>query len=508
MLPVRLLLSVLGGVALLLAFPGYDVWALAIVGPLTLALATTGVRLRTGLLCGLLLGLAWYTPMFSWAGTYAGPWPWLAMSLASALYPAALGGLLALLQRGGAVRPVVGAAAWVLMEYARTTTPFGGFPWGRLAFSQGDSPMLAAVSWLSVLGLGFLVALVGGLVARALQLALTDPSRTLPALGLVALAGALCFGPLLIPRPTDGDTLRVAALQGELPEDFTRTLSAERGALLQRYLDQTADLADAIDRGEAQRPDLLLWPEGASDLDPASPDGGATTVQAVQQVVDPVGAPLLFGATSRAADGAPRNMVYQVDPGEGLVAEYQKIYLAPFGEFMPLRPFMRHLSPWVDRIADWDAGEEPGLLDVTLPDGREVVVGLAICFENVMDQATRDLALGGAGLIVVPTSNAWFGDGHQSVEHLGISRVRAVELGRSVVHISNVGVSGLITPDGQVHERTELFTTDLLQGELPLRETVTPAVRVAPWVPLAALLLVGMGLATAWRRPGGASSAG
>jgi apolipoprotein N-acyltransferase len=220
-------------------------------------------------------------------------------------------------------------------------------------------------------------------------------------------------------------------------------------------------------------------------------------------VVDAVDAPLLFGATSRTADGVPQNMVFQMAPGEGLVADYQKVYLAPFGEFMPLRPLMRHLSPWVDRIPDWEAGTEVGTLPVRLRDGREVPVGLAICFENVMDQATRDLALGGAELIVVPTSNAWFGEGHQSVEHLGISRVRAVELGRSVVHISNVGVSGLITPDGQVHGQTGLFTTDLPQGEVPLRTDVTAAVHVGPWVAPAAALLVLLGLVTVGRgRPG------
>lgn len=490
MLPVRLLLAALGGVALLLAYPGHDVWPLALAGPLALALATAGARIGTGLLAGLLLGLTWFTPMFTWAGTYAGPGPWLAMSIASALYPAALGGLLALLQRGGAVRPVVGAAAWVLMEYARSVAPFGGFPWGRLAFSQGDSPLLGAVSWLSVLGLGFLVALIGGLAALALQ------RRSLLALGL---AVALTFVPLLLPRPTDGDPVRVAAVQGELPEGFTRTLSAERGAMLQRYLDLTHELAERVAAGRTAYPELVLWPEGASDLDPAGP-AGQEAVALIQGAVDAVDAPLLLGATSRSPAGAPRNMVYQVAPGEGVLDSYQKVYLAPFGEFMPLRPLMRHLSEWVDRIPDWDPGTEPGLLDLTLRDGRTVRVGLAICFENVMDQATRDLALGGAEIVVVPTSNAWFGEGNQSVEHLGISRVRAVELGRSVVHISNVGVSGLITPDGRVHARTDLFTTDLLEGELPLRTGTTPAVHVAPWVPLVAAGVVLVGLLTSRRR--------
>ena len=64
---------------------------------------------------------------------------------------------------------MIGAAAWVLMEWARSVTPFGGFPWARLGFSQADSPMLGAVSLLAVPGLGFLVALAGGLLAVAVQ---------------------------------------------------------------------------------------------------------------------------------------------------------------------------------------------------------------------------------------------------------------------------------------------------------------------------------------------------
>lgn len=490
LLPVRLLLAVLGGIGLLLAFPGYDLWPLAILGCGALALATAGARLRAGLLAGFLLGLTWYTPMFAWAGTYAGAGPWLAMSVASALYPAALGGLLALLQRGGAVRPVVGAAAWVLMEQARTVTPFGGFPWGRIAFSQGDSPLLPAVALVSVLGLGFLVALAGGLLARGGQLALER--RAAGAVLAAAAAATVVTAPLLLSPPTGGEVLRVAAVQGDLPPDFTRTLTAERGAMLQRYLDQTMDLATDVQTGGTAYPDLLLWPEGASDLDLRAAGTGEQTVAAIQEVVDAVDAPLLLGATSRTPQDVPQNMVFALAPGEGVTQAYQKVYLAPFGEFMPLRPLMRHLSEWVDRIPDWEPGQEPGVLDVRLRDGRQVPVGLTICFENVMDRAVRDVAADGAQIVVVPTSNAWFGEGHQSVEHLGISRLRAVEMGRSVVHISNVGVSGLVTPDGQVHERTELFTQDLLQGELPLREGLTPAMahgHLVPWVAGAVVLL-------------------
>lgn len=491
-LPHRLLLALCGGVALLLAFPGYDAWPLALVGCGALALATAGASVPAGLLAGFLLGLAWYTPMFTWAGTYAGPLPWLAMSVASALYPAALGGLLALLQRGGAVRPLLGAAAWVLMEQARAVTPFGGFPWGRLGFSQADSPLLGAVSLVGVPGLGLLVALGGGLLALGAQ-RLLDPGRAdrRRGLGALAAAAALVLAPLLVPRPVDGDPLQVAAVQGDIPEDFTRTLTAEPGTMLERYTTMTRDLATEVAAGTSPYPDVVLWPEGASDLDPLRPDGSPAATERITGAVDAVDAPVVLGAVSRRGGEAPHNLVLSYLPGEGLDEVYTKVYLAPFGEFMPLRPLMRHLSPWVDRITDFVPGTEVGVVDVPLRDGRTVRLGLGICFEVVVDPAMRDAVLEGAELLVVPTSNAWFGEGDQAAQHIAASRVRAVEHGRSVVHVSNVGISGLITPDGVVHEGTDLFTQDLMEGALPLRSATTPAVVLSPWVaPLAAAAVV------------------
>ncbi|MGO0577863.1 apolipoprotein N-acyltransferase [Ornithinimicrobium panacihumi] len=495
MLPVRLLLATLGGLALFLSFPGTDAWPLALVGTAALALATAGASLRVGLLAGLLLGLCWFTPMFTWASTYAGAMPWIAMSLASACYPAALGLVAAWLQRGGAVRPFVVAGAWVLMEYARSVTPFGGFPWARLGFGQADSPMLALVRWVGVPGLGFAVALAGGLLALAAQRVL-EPGRVdlRRAAGAAVVALALVLAPLAIPRPTDGESVRVAAVQGDVPEGFTRTLTAEPGTMLARYTEMTTALARDVETGAAAYPDLVLWPEGASDMDPLRPDGSPEATRRIMGAVDAIDAPVVLGATSRRGTDAPHNMALSYLPGEGLDETYTKIYLAPFGEKMPLRPLMRQLSPWVDRITDFVAGSEVGVMPVPLRDGREVLLGLGICFEVVVDPAMHDLVRGGADLVAVPTSNAWFGDGDQAAQHLAASRVRAVELGRSVVHISNVGVSGLITPDGTVHEGTGLFTSALLLDELPLRTEVTPAVHLSRWVPLAAAVVVLLGL--------------
>ena len=58
------------------------------------------------------------------------------------------------------------------------------------------------------------------------------------------------------------------------------------------------------------------------------------------------------------------------------------------------------------------------------------------------------------------TNNATFGYTDESEQQFAISRIRAIEHGRSVVHVSTVGVSGFVAPDGTVTEKTALFTAD------------------------------------------------
>jgi len=144
---------------------------MAPVGVAFLALATLGASAWQGALLGLVSGLSCFLPLLSWSGIYVGALPWIALAVLESLYIAMLGLVCALLQRGPSpsgharVRPLVVALAWVAQEALRGTTPFGGFPWGRLAFSQADSPLAGLAALGGAPALTFGVALVGGLLA-------------------------------------------------------------------------------------------------------------------------------------------------------------------------------------------------------------------------------------------------------------------------------------------------------------------------------------------------------
>nr|WP_281497271.1 apolipoprotein N-acyltransferase [Ornithinimicrobium sp. F0845] len=487
-----MVLSVAAGLCLWLAFPTNDLWWMAYVGIGALALATAGAGARRGLGLGFAAGLAYFVPLLSWTGIFVGSLPWLALAVLESLYVAGLGALCGYLQRDG-VRPLVVALGWVVAELARATTPFGGFPWGRVAFSQADAPLLGVASWLGTPGVTFTAALVGALAALAVE-RLVRPVRGQGGAGAEATAAppgrgrwvapgaalcaaALLLGPLLIPRPVDGEPLQVLGVQGNVPE-MTLEFNAQRRAVLDNHVATTLAAAELIGSGDLPAPDLVLWPENASDIDPLR---NADAAAVISRAADAVGVPLVVGAVLREPEDRSTNASLLYLPGEGFVDRYVKQRPVPFAEYIPFRDFFRIFSDKVDLVArDFVAGDEPGVMSVPV-DGGEVVLGIAICFEVVVDDLMRDNVLRGAEVLFVPTNNATFGFTDESEQQLAASRVKAVELGRPVVHVSTVGVSGLVMPDGSVHEKTELFTRDIISGEVPRRTDLTLAARLGWW---------------------------
>jgi apolipoprotein N-acyltransferase len=106
-------------------------------------------------------------------------------------------------------------------------------------------------------------------------------------------------------------------------------------------------------------------------------------------------------------------------------------------------------------------------------------------------------------LLVVQTNNATFGYTAESEQQFAISRIRAIEHGRSVVHVSTVGVSGFVAPDGTVTGKTGLFTAEQGLGRPVVRDELSPSDRLGP-VPewLATALLLALVVGSARRRRG------
>ena len=509
---LAILLAVAGGVACDAGFPGQGWWPLTFAGIALLFLALGRDSARWNALVGFAWGSGFYLPHLVWADAATGLVPWIALTLLCAGMVGLFGVAWSWARRGAVIwsraRIQVPAFAivWVGMEELQAVFPFGGFPWGRLAFSQADSP-LGRWAWVAGTPLvSALVAVVGAVVALAvLALRKLDIGTTS---GHLLLAGVVVASGWLLPldtAPEDG-RLNVAAVQGNVPDRGLDSFS-RAWEVLHNHVAGTYSLLDEVEPGEL---DIVLWPENSSDIDPRTDDAAWRAVQGVARAVD---APILVGTDEYPETGGRLNVSLLWDPGRGPVGRYVKQHPAPFGEYIPMREFARLFSEEVDRVrTDMLAGSEPGYLQLDSPRlEREVGIGTVICFEVAYDDLVRDAVTVGAELLVVQTNNASFGRTDESTQQLAMSRLRAIEHGRATVQISTVGVSAIISPNGVVRERTGLFTAEQMIATLPLRSSLTPATRIGDevsWVlrvMAVAVTLAGMAGAARIRRAARAS---
>lgn len=483
----RTVLAALGGSALAFAFPPFDLWPLSVLAVAALGLLTRGRTARQGAWTGLAFGLPFFFLLLRWLHVVG----WDAvfgLSLVQALFIVLLGSGLALSSRLRAW-PLWAACLWVAEEWARDRLPFGGFPWGRLAFANTGSPFtpLAALGGAPLVT--FAVALAGSLLgcAAASLWRLRRTGRTartgkaaLPAVEAVGLAAAVTLAGLAVPVHTDAaDRVEIAVVQGNVQQPGMDFLGRPM-KILDNHANATEKLAAAVREGKAKKPDLVIWPENASDLDPFQ---YPQAYDRIQRAVAAIGVPVLVGALvdHPSKEGYVFNQGIVWNPRTGPGASYTKQHPVPFGEYVPFREQLSKIITRFQRVPrDFYPGDRTGVLDV-----GPARLGDVICFEVAYDEIVHDTVDAGARALVIQTNNATYGRTGQPEQQLAMSKLRAVEHGRAVITAATSGISAIVAPDGTIERRTEEFTQDVLTASVPLRDEKTLADRVgaAPeWV--------------------------
>ena len=454
---------------------------LGVAGLIWVARGLSEARKSTVAVTGLLYGVGFMGPLIWWMNAVSHS-AYVSLVIAETLFFVPI-----MLALRAATRlrawPLWGAAVWVLGEWARGRFPFTGFPWGRLAHTSIDTPLSSYARLVAMPGPSAVLFVIAALLVVVVTGAGVRV-RAAATAGILAIVGVGAVLPTGI-AGADG-TRQVALVQGDVPGVF---LTWPRGEIFDLHVAETTALAERIEAGEVPQPDMVLWPENATDIDPYNDERVRDQIEALSARLK---APILVGGIF---DGPTVDTAYNagvVWTEDGPEDRYVKLKPVPFGEYVPFR---KQAGAIVNQLArdiprDFLAGDEPGAITIA-----DTLIGDTICYDIAYDSVTRRAVDGGAQLIVVQTSNAAFTGTSQPEQQWDISRLRAIETGRWVVVPSTNGISGVVDPSGRSVERAPLHEPATVSAEVTLASGTTPALVVGRYLEW---LLVAAGLAAWW----------
>jgi apolipoprotein N-acyltransferase len=491
-----LLVALAGGLLLAAAFPPAGIWPLAVTGPALLAVALRDRSLRASFCVGLVFGVAFFFPLLSWVLNTAW-YAWTALAGAEAVIFAvlAIGQRLLLNLR---IWPLAVAGWWVAVEAFRDRWPWGGFPWGRLVMSQAGAP---TAGWAAIGGApfaSFAIALVGGTLAWVI-VALTTAAaarRTASPPGgtwfqgsrkSLVFAGTAFVASVVAavipaaftvdPVSAQAKTAEVAAVQGNVPQQRGLAAQLNDSMVTANHAAATNKLAKAIKAGKISKPQVVIWPENSTDIDP---EYDSQIFDEIASTLADVDAPILVGEILQNPAGTViRNAGVLWTPGQGPGPSYVKRRLVPFGEVIPFRSLLQKITPLT---ALQPVNFTPGDRSVIFRIG-DIRLGDVICYEIGFDDLVRSEATN-SNLLTVQTNDAdfeWDGQTGETGQQLAMARISAVEYDRAVAVASTTGYSALIEPDGKLAAKSGTWRQATLEARLPLVSYTTLADRVGPW---------------------------
>ncbi|MCD6638364.1 MAG: apolipoprotein N-acyltransferase, partial [Nocardioides sp.] len=417
-MPLRTLIAFTAGLVLAAAFEPVGVSALMPPALAALVLCLRGAPLGRAWIPALAFGVSFVFSVMVWmraVGTDA----WLAMCAVEAAFFAPLGLVMAwsLRHRGW---PLWTALWWVAVENWRSEWPFSGMPFGRLAYATADTPWAAALPWVGMTGVSLLVALSGTTLAWVLVTVRARP--LLVGAGVVSLAGVVLVPVLVSSSPTEVGRFTIAVVQGNVPGSGIDVVGVHR-EVTANHVSATVDLAARVRAGEETAPDLVVWPENSTAVDPFTDPGVRHGIETAVAAID---RPVLVGAMLDDQDDDSRvlnqGIVWHPDTGGG--DRYTKRHPVPYGEYIPFRgaliPDTYGRLREIGRDMVRGTRVEPLRVD-------DVLVADAICFDVAYDAGIAAQLSRGGQLLAVQTSNAMFVDTGQIAQQFEISRLRAIE---------------------------------------------------------------------------------
>ena len=256
------------------------------------------------------------------------------------------------------------------------------------------------------------------------------------------------------PDRLKGTTLRILAIQGDVPE-----CREWNDQIFDMAWNRYAELTREAFRACAENPpDLILWPEGALP----APITYAPYATRLRQLLQELKTPILLGALDiRPQPGQPLeqapvfNTAFLLDVNSPVLFSpyadrgeyYDKIHRVPFGEYVPFGNYFPWLVDAIGMGRDLTPGQNYKLFEI-----KGVKIGVNICFEDAFPEISRRFVQDGADLLVTITNDCWYQQSAGARQHRNHAVFRAIETHRPLLRSGNNSDTCLISGQGRIRD--------------------------------------------------------
>ena len=456
-------IALISAVLLILSFPDFDYWPLAWAAliPILLVIVRNPSPLRSFILGWLFGGVFFYGSCYwlTYSMIHFGGMPTgiaflllVPVVVAVGIFPALFGLALArLVRKFGAPALFFAPALWAALEWARLG--IAGQLWNAIGYSQAyQAALIQPARWGGVYLVGFLILLVNAAVAfvvfrRTLQSALASAvAILLVAIVMFAARPALDLASA-VPQPDDAV---VVAIQPNVPMDLVKTVDDMR-MLAARHFEMSEQALRALPSDAVPR--LLVWPESPMNF---GYGGDAFLRERLADFAQTHNTSILINSQEVAPNDGIYNSALLINEAGSLVTQYDKIRLLPFGEYVPLPQWLPGAGLIRGIVGDFTPGSSYRLMPV-----GNARAGVFICIESAYPSIARSFTGQGADVLINISNDGYLGPTAVMRQHLANAVFRAVENDRTVLRVTNTGITALITETGDVVDATEPFKPEV-----------------------------------------------
>jgi len=346
---------------------------------------------------------------------------------------------------------------WFLTEGIRGSL-LTGFPWLLLGYSQTDGPLHSLAPLIGVRGISFVLCLISAALAQIL-LTLRQPKLAWKPLLIVFLPFiiSLLLENKLWTRLQPNRATSLALIQGNTPQE-KKWIPSERWPIINQYSQLTA---------ENWGKDLIIWPEAAipafemqlphylTDLDNLGKKHHSAIITGILDI------DLKTNAYFNDVIVLGKNNVPIYNKKE--IPRYTKHHLVPFGEFIPLKPLFKRLANLFNLpYSSFSRGayQQKNLV------ANNRYLAVATCYEIIFSQQVNANVNAQTDFILTLSNDSWFGHSIGPLQHMQIAQMRARELQKPLIRVTNSGVTATTNAWGDITEKLPQFKTDVLTKTL------------------------------------------